>query len=60
MAARNFEWKRFNTEIIGLGSLKFSLVWKLIKKCENLCTELEWGKCSCHSVMDDDDDDNGD
>ena len=60
MAARNCEWKRFNTEIIGLGSLKFSLVWRLNKKFENLCLELEWGKCSYHSVMDDDDEDGED
>jgi len=55
MAARNCEWKRFDTEIIGLGFFKFSLVSRLNKKFESLCSELEWGKCSYHSVMDDDD-----
>jgi hypothetical protein len=57
VAARNCEWKRFNTEIIGLGSLKFSLVSRLNKKFESLCSVLEWDKCSYHSVMDDDGDD---
>jgi len=40
-------------KFIGLGSLQFSLVWRLNKKFENLCLGLEWGKCSYHSVMDD-------
>jgi hypothetical protein len=54
MAARNCEWKRFNTDIIGLRFLKFSLVSRLNKKFESLCSELEWANAVI-TLMDDDD-----